>query len=412
MNRRISHWLQQVTQSARTLLDLSDTEDPVADLVARSHDLLSRKGEATGLALASSVVEAWTALDPLQQREWSERLVTDFGVDDDRLANAVKAYSEAPSSKTVAQLHDASEPARQELFRRINAAPGGLMCLIRMRACLRSLTREMPELLVVERDFIHLFTSWFNKGFLTLRKIDWNTPAYLLEKLIAYESVHEIQGWSDLRRRLADDRRCFAYFHPVIPDEPLIFVEVALVNGISDAIGPLLAKPEENEPEPDTAVFYSINNCQPGLAGVSFGNLLIKQATSMLQSENPKLKQFVTLSPVPGFRRWVESQQIDVTDTSKLKWLCAHYLTQRKGNRLIDPVARFHLGNGARLERINENADNSEIRLNQSYGLMVNYLYELDEIVDNHERLMEEGVVALSKSVQQLVKTADAMLSE
>lgn len=412
MNRRISHWLQQVTQSARTLLDLSDTEDPVADLVARSHDLLSRKGEATGLALASSVVEAWTALDPLQQREWSERLVTDFGVDDDRLANAVKAYSEAPSSKTVAQLHDASEPARQELFRRINAAPGGLMCLIRMRACLRSLTREMPELLVVERDFIHLFTSWFNKGFLTLRKIDWNTPAYLLEKLIAYESVHEIQGWSDLRRRLADDRRCFAYFHPVIPDEPLIFVEVALVNGISDAIGPLLAKPEENEPEPDTAVFYSINNCQPGLAGVSFGNLLIKQATSMLQSENPKLKQFVTLSPVPGFRRWVESQQIDVTDTSKLKWLCAHYLTQRKGNRLIDPVARFHLGNGARLERINENADNSEIRVNQSYGLMVNYLYELDEIVDNHERLMEEGVVALSKSVQQLVKTADAMLSE
>lgn len=412
MNSRISNWLQQVTQSARTLLDLSDTEDPVADLVERSHDLLSRKGEATGLALASSVVEAWTALDPLQQREWFERLVTDFGVDNDRLSEAVKAYSKKPSSQAVTQLHAASEPKRQELFRRINAAPGGLMCLIRMRECLRPLTLEMPELIVVETDFIHLFISWFNKGFLTLRQIDWNTPAYLLEKLIAYESVHEIQGWSDLRRRLANDRRCFAYFHPVIPDEPLIFVEVALVNGISDAIGPLLAQPEENSPEPDTAVFYSINNCQPGLTGVSFGNLLIKQAASMLQSENPKLKQFVTLSPVPGFRRWVESQQIDVTDTSKLKWLCAHYLTQIKGNRLIDPVARFHLGNGARLERINENADNSEARVNQSYGLMVNYLYELDEIVDNHERLMEEGIVALSKSVQQLVKTADAMLSE
>lgn len=412
MNFRISNWLQQVTQSAKGLIDLTETEDPIADLVERSNDLLSRKGEATGLALASSVVQAWTALEAEQQREWFEKLVTEFGVDEQAIAEAIKLYDDAPSSTAASRLHAASEPRRQELFRRINAAPGGLLCLIQMRACLRPLTRKNPELAAVEQDFLHLFSSWFNKGFLTLRQIDWSTPAYILEKLIRYESVHEIQGWDDLRRRLADDRRCFAYFHPVIPDEPLIFVEVALVNGIADAIGPLLAPPQESPAEPDTAVFYSINNCQPGLTGVSFGNLLIKQAASMLQAENPKLKKFVTLSPVPGFRRWVESQQIDVSDQSKLKWLCAHYLTQFSKDRLIDPVARFHLGNGARLERINENADTSEIRMDQSYGLMVNYLYELDEIVDNHERLMEESVVALSKSVQQLVKTADAKLSE
>jgi len=411
MNTRLANWLQQVTQSARAMLDMSSTEDPVSDLVGRAKELLSRKGEATGLALANSVVSGWYGLSPEQRAEWFQQLLGEFGVDEEELKSAIDSYQSQPSSVALAHLHKASEPQRQELFRRFNAAPGGLECLIQMRAELRLLQREDPQLKAIEHDFLHLFSSWFNKGFLILRQIDWNTPAHILEKLIQYESVHESQGWNDLRRRLADDRRCFGYFHPMMPDEPLIFVEVALVNGMADAIAPLLAPLVEDAPEPDTAVFYSINNCQPGLSGVSFGNLLIKQVASRLQSEMPNLKRFVTLSPVPGFRKWVERHFESVVEED-LTSLCALYLTQKRGSRLLDPVARFHLGNGARLERVNLAADASEIRQKQSYGIMVNYLYEPDLIVDNHEKLMEEGVIALSKSVQQLVKTADAKYSE
>ena len=308
-------------------------------------------------------------------------------------------------------LHQAAEANRQELFRRINSAPNGLQTLILMREELRKLLRDHPELRPIDQDFVHLFTSWFNKGFLELERINWQTSATVLEKLIQYESVHEIQGWDDLRRRLAEDRLCFAYFHPVIPDEPLIFVEVALVQGMADAIAPLL----ETEPvlpvDADTAVFYSINNCQPGLAGVSFGNLLIKQVVSVLQAQHPSLKNFVTLSPIPGLRRWLESDgQMFLSrfemaaDKQDLKAIVAQYLTDGNGPKLRDPVARFHLGNGATLERINAEADLSARGLEQSFGFMVNYRYELDLIVSNHEKLMESGQIATSREIQQLLK--------
>jgi malonyl-CoA decarboxylase len=411
MSTGLKRWIQQVTDRALELLDLGSDGVPFDDLIAQCHAVISRKGEATGLALAGSVVASWHALDCHDHLAFFRFLIDEFGPDKQRLDHAIKDYQLLADESSAAALHQAAEARRQELFRRMNAAPGGLQTLISMREALRNLLPEYPELKPIDHDLVHLFTSWFNKGFLRLEQINWQTPAAVLEKLIQYESVHEIRGWDDLRRRLAEDRFCFAYFHPVIPDEPLIFVEVALVEGMADAIKPLL----DTLPEPpvfaDTAVFYSINNCQPGLAGVSFGNLLIKQVVSVLQSEHPGLKRFVTLSPIPGLRRWLETagrEYLHVfeqsNDYDELKPLVAQYLISGQGVKLTDPVARFHLGNGATLERVNANADMSPRGQKQSFGFMVNYLYEMDDIVGNHERLMETGQIAISKDVQHLLK--------
>lgn len=411
MSVGIKQWIQQVTDRALLMLDLKATEEPVNDLISQCHAVLSRRGEATGLALAGSVVSCWTTLPESEHIAFFQRLLAEFGPDEKALGEAIAAYQATPSENGAMRLHQAAEARRQELFRRINAAPGGLKTLIRMREVLRKSLRQQPELAPIDQDFVHLFTSWFNKGFLKLERIDWETPAAVLEKLIQYESVHEIQGWDDLRRRLAEDRLCFAYFHPVMPDEPLIFVEVALVSGMASAIRPLLDTPPAPPVNADTAVFYSINNCQPGLAGVSFGNLLIKQVVSVLQAEHPRLKRFVTLSPIPGLARWIEKEHPDWhnilanhADPEASVGLVAKYLTSAREGRPIDPVARFHLGNGATLERINPEADLSPRGQAQSYGFMVNYLYELDDIVTNHEQLMEHGKIATSKDVQQHLK--------
>ena len=407
----IKEWIQQVTDRALEILDLKSDGVPLDDLISQCHAVLSRKGEATGLALAGSVVASWHALDTSEYLAFFRSLIEEFGPDRARLEQAITDYQSSNDESFAMALHQAAEAKRQELFRRMNAAPNGLQTLILMREALRKLLRDHRELKPIDQDLVHLFTSWFNKGFLRLERINWETPAAVLEKLIQYESVHEIQGWDDLRRRLAEDRLCFAYFHPVIPDEPLIFVEVALVQGMADAIRPLLDTPPAPPTSADTAVFYSINNCQPGLAGVSFGNLLIKQVVSVLQAEHPKLKRFVTLSPIPGLRRWLDAEGQEYsslfetsTDHTELKPFVAKYLISVQGAKLKDPVARFHLGNGATLERINANADLSSRGQKQSFGFMVNYLYELDAIVSNHEQLMETGQIATSKDVQQLLK--------
>ena len=411
MSGGIKGWIQQVTDRALDLLDFKSEGVLLDDLIAHCHAVLSRRGEATGLALAGSVVSSWYALDKADHLEFFSRLIDEFGPDRGRLERAINDYQDSLDELSIMNLHQAAEANRQELFRRINSAPNGLQTLILMREELSKLLRDHPELRPIDQDFVHLFTSWFNKGFLELERINWQTSATVLEKLIQYESVHEIQGWDDLRRRLAEDRFCFAYFHPVIPDEPLIFVEVALVQGVADAIAPLLETTPVSPVDADTAVFYSINNCQPGLAGVSFGNLLIKQVVSVLQAEHPNLKNFVTLSPIPGLRQWLESdgqifldQFEEPADKQKLKPIVAQYLTDGKGSKLRDPVARFHLGNGASLERINVDADLSARGLEQSFGFMVNYRYELDFIVSNHEQLMESGQIATSREVQQLLK--------
>jgi malonyl-CoA decarboxylase len=356
------------------------------------------------------------------------------------VAAASRAYLADPGEAALGRLRAAVEGKRQGLFRRLNLAPGATARLVALRHDLLSETpRSDLSLGGVDEDLRHLFQSWFNRGFLVLRRIDWQTPAAILEKIIAYEAVHEISGWDDLRRRLDPvDRRCFAFFHPSLVDEPLIFVEVALSTEVPAAIGPLLKGERKLQPgeEPTTAAFYSISNCQPGLKGISFGNFLLKQVVEDLAREKPSLKTFVTLSPVPHFARWLDrliasdpDGVISPQDRDSLaalidpRWprsegtndelkeavlaMAAHYflLAKSADNRPVDPVARFHLGNGARLERINWLADTSEKGLRAAHGVMVNYRYDLKEIERNHEAYANDGAVAASRGVKGLLRS-------
>jgi malonyl-CoA decarboxylase len=399
--------------------------------------LLSGRGEASGAALARELVVALKALPPMARLGFCRHIAAGFMPDESALREAVEAWLADPTPARAAALSDAAEPPRQELLRRMNQAQGGTAALVSLRKEILGALRAHPELEPLDSDLRHLFASWFNRGFLELRRIDWNTPAAVLEKLLVYEAVHEIQGWTDLRRRLAADRRCFGFFHPSLPGEPLIFVEVALVQGLSSAVEPLLAPDTDTEAQErrahaaDTAIFYSISNCQEGLRGVSFGNFLIKQVVEELKQELPRIAHFATLSPVPRFRRWLdrqgngaETQLLDAETVAALAdpatWetteaasayeatltrLCARYLTESDpGRGPDDPVARFHLGNGARLERINWLGNVSPRGLHESYGVMVNYLYDPDTIEANHEAYATGGIVARSASVDGLLQ--------
>jgi malonyl-CoA decarboxylase len=410
-----------------------------ADLVTTAEALLSRRGEASGVMLARLVLAGYREADPAQKTAFLVALADFFGVDDHDLAAAAEAYLADRSREGARRLRAASRPRRVELLRRLNLAPGGTEALVRMREDLMTIVADRPELRGLDDEFAELFSTWFNRGFLTLGHVDWNTSAAILEKIIRYEAVHVIQGWDDLRNRLAPpDRRCFAFFHPSLVDEPLIFVEVALTKAIPEAIAPLLdltRRPIEPE-RANVAVFYSISNTQRGLAGVSFGNFLIKQVVEELRHALPDLDTFVTLSPVPGFARWLDRERADETsrflgpdDRAALAALdrddwhrdaatceavrapmlaaaARYFLEARRSNGgLVDPVARFHIGNGARLERLNFLGDRSTQGLAQSYGLMVNYLYDLDHIEQHHEAFFEQGRVAASPAVR---KTIDA----
>jgi malonyl-CoA decarboxylase len=403
--------------------------------------LLSGRGEASGAALARELHAVLSELGAAERTAFLRYLAMGFQPDPAILRAAAEAYLTDPGPATTARLARAAEPPRQELLRRMNLSPGGTAALVSLRAELLRSVRDNPELEVLDADLRHLFGSWFNRGFLELRRIDWQTPAAVLEKLIAYEAVHEIQGWTDLRRRLAADRRCFAFFHPALPGEPLIFVEVALVEGLAGAIQPLLASDcgdgvaRLREARADAAMFYSISNCQDGLRGVSFGNFLIKQVVAELQDELPRLRLFSTLSPVPRFRRWLAKRldgdgtggDHDVSDidgspglraaleagqwwheaelaarsSGPLLRACARYLTQPGGGE--DSVARFHLGNGARLERLNWLGNTAQRGIEESYGIMVNYLYDLASIEANHEAFVRNGTVVRSPDVDVLL---------
>jgi malonyl-CoA decarboxylase len=396
--------------------------------------LLGGKGEASGTAMAQQVIETYVSLSQEERLTFFEALAEKFGPDEALLDAAVEEWRQTGSDTAATEIHFASEPRRQELFRRLNRAPTGTRTLVKLRADLLKLARENPDLRRVDRDLAHLFSSWFNRGFLVLRRIDWSSPANVLEKIIRYEAVHEIHGWDDLRRRIdAPDRRCYAFFHPALADEPLIFVEIALTEDIPGAIAPLLAE-DRNIIDPTrarTAVFYSISNCQAGLAGVSFGNFLIKQVVEELSRELPRLETFVTLSPVPGFRFWMKAaDDVPIIDKERtmlgsldewdwtsnpvaaetvrrvLEPLAAHYFLNVKtpDGRAIDPVARFHLGNGARLDRINWLGDRSRKGLRESAGIMVNYLYDLDEIEENHEAYANQREIVASAVVRKLLK--------
>ncbi len=405
-------------------------------------DLLSGRGEASGMALAQAVLDQWERLDPPGRLSFFRLLQDRFGPDQEKLSAAIARYQNEPDAAAIAALHIASEPRRQELFRRLNLAPGGTHVLVRMREALFEAIEAEPALKPVDTDFRHLFGSWFNRGFLVLRRIDWHTPANVLEKVIRYEAVHEIQGWDDLRRRLEPaDRRCFAFFHPQLVDEPLIFVEVALTGAIPRSIAEVLSEEREVLPAQNasTAVFYSISNCQEGLRGISFGNFLIKQVAEDLKRELPGLDTFVTLSPVPGFARWLagvvaepgdppltneelselarplgETIALDEPERARrdklLGQMAAHYLLRARASsgRVIDPVARFHLGNGARLERINVSGNLSARGLRESHGVMVNYRYDLGDIEANHEAFASRNTVVASSAVRKLLRPASA----
>ncbi len=433
--------LQTISERGRALLGARRGLDSTRSetLVELAEHLLSGRGEASGVALAREILARYAELTIGPRIAFFEALAERFGPDTARMDKAIAAWRAEPCDETAAEVHAASEPRRQELFRRLNLAPGGTAALVRMREQLMDvLPHRDDDLGAVDADFVHLFSSWFNRGFLVLRRIDWSTPAIVLEKIIRYEAVHEIRGWDDLRRRIdPPDRRCYAFFHPALVDDPLIFVEVALTRDIPGAIAPILSSTRDvtDADKARTAVFYSISNCQRGLTGVSFGNFLIKQVVEEIRRELPKLSTFVTLSPVVGFAAWLARERTQegsmaLTETDKAMlaavddpgwWADAdkaeslqdpmmraaawYFLRARSPRGLpLDPVARFHLGNGARLERIDWLADVSDKALAQGCGLMVNYLYDLDDIEKNHEAYAEGHTVVASSNVQRLLR--------
>ena len=423
--------LTSVISAGREILakrrPFSDTpEDATESLLGLCTELLDHRGEASGLALAQEVTEAYRQLNSEQQLTFFQQLAVRFDSDREAILAAAERYREESDLEHLLEITRAVEAPRQKLFRRINMAPDGTRTLVALRGDLLKILRANPELKAVDSDLKHLFISWFNKGFLELRSIDWTSPANVLEKLIAYEAVHEINGWEDLRGRLREDRRCFAFFHPAMGDDPLVFVEVALVDAIPGAIAPLLDQGRDTIAAADvnTVVFYSISNCHPGLAGISFGNFLIKNVVEVLNKEMEGLKTFVTLSPVPGFRRWLKHADLSELVAEELQdkilqpvgrvvegevqaalmRLCAHYLIEVKSGELAkDPVARFHLGNGARLHKIHWGADTTPNGREQSGSIMVNYLYDLDKIEINHEEYFDEGKISVSKSISKLL---------
>ncbi len=417
------------------------------------HRLVEGLGEASNVALAREILHRWESMDEARRLDFLLIMAVEFDPDPEAIAQAAAAYRpKDPAS--LQRLLEASEPPRQELLRRLNMAPGGTAALVDIRAFLLRVLREHPQLKGVDADFQHLLESWFNRGFLRLEKIDWNSPAAILEKLIRYEAVHPMSGWDDLRRRLGPDRRCFAFFHPALPSDPLIFVEVALTNETSDTISPLIdpQAPEGDPRQADTAVFYSINNALTGLRGVSFGNFLIKQVVTELNEEFPQIGTFVTLSPIPRMRqgllkmaeesagrmqiegllgehaealmqaadgeepvqaldRLLRQPADDARQTlldTVLSKLALYYLARMKrGEAAFDPVAHFHLSNGARLERINLHANPSPRGFDESWGCMVNYRYRGEEVVANHEAYVWEGSIALSRELEKRLRQID-----
>jgi malonyl-CoA decarboxylase len=430
----LSDLFQAVAERSRKLLRLPDNSALQLSAQALAEALLSTRGEASGVALSRALLDRWHTMTAEERSDWFQFLARDLGPDPEALDRAVAQWTEAPGPAHASRLHQAAEPRRQELFRRMNLAPGGTATLVKMRESLLGELKAKPEFAAVDADLEHLFTSWFNRGFLVLKRIEWSSPADVLEKIILYEAVHEIHGWDDLKSRLQpDDRRCFAFFHPQIPDEPLVFVEVALTRGMPASIGDVIAagRTPIRETDADTAVFYSISNTQDGLRGISFGNFLIKQVVEELLREVPGLKTFVTLSPVPGFATWLAAQQEEpeskrlqgqlfellgqggwqesVETRAAVKPLieraAAIYLLEAKARngKPADPVARFHLNNGAALERINFCGDTSPKGMRQSHGVMVNYLYDLGAIERNHEAYANASEVSASAAVRKML---------
>ena len=376
----------------------------------------SAKGEVSALGYAELLMQHCEHLSENDLLDFFKLIRDNYEISAKDLSVAIESYKTEQSSNNLINLLKLSEPKRREIFRRCNGISRGTIRLVNIRKRLLKLLKNNSELKAVDHDMVYLFKNWFNRGFLILRPINWETPAHILEKIIAYEAVHQINSWDELRARLAPkDRRCFAFFHPAMQDEPIIFVEVALMKGIPSKIEDVLREKRDilDPEETSVAVFYSISNCQKGLAGISFGNFLIKQVANDLNLEFKNLKKFITLSPVPGLRKWIKNKfpKFDmklekcVTPEHFLKKhdLIMHHVgnyfmkSDRPDGLPNDPVARFHLGNGASLEQVNFLGDSSINGKVLSAGIMVNYLYDLDKVEKNHELLVSEKKINVSK---------------
>ncbi|PNU04169.1 malonyl-CoA decarboxylase [Novosphingobium guangzhouense] len=385
-----------------SLLDLADA-------------LLSLRGRASGPALACAFFDLYEASDIATRQEFLSKVHDLHPADAKAIDQAIARWNDERDEAAALALHVASKSPSRRLINQLNLAPQGTRRLIDLREDLLAVPRatSTPGLAALDRDLESAFTAWFNAGFLELRRIGWDGSAQLLERIIRYEAVHQIQGWDDLRRRVEPvDRRCYGFFHPQMRDDPLIFVEVALTPQVPGSIHDIISEQRETTAPRDAscAIFYSISNCQVGLKGIPFGNHLIKRVVGQLQEELPHLKTFATLSPLPGFAKWLDKEkggngEHAAPGAQELRRLAAHYLVEAKGkgNQPLDPVARFHLGNGARLEAIHANADLSANGQKQAHGVMVNYLYDLAYIEANVFALTELGTVATSKTVQGLL---------
>ncbi|WP_375396603.1 malonyl-CoA decarboxylase domain-containing protein [uncultured Sphingomonas sp.] len=405
---------------------------PVERCVATAELLLAESSDGQAVHIATALSDMLAALSADEMALFLQRLASAFGPDHARLQAAVNDYLNQPDGASAAWIGAAAQMRAVELLRRLNMTPGATALIVALRAEMLRLGRSEAAVALLAEETRQLLSSWFNRGFLRAEKLDWQSPAAVLESIIRFESVHAIDDWDSLRRRLDGNRRCFAFFHPAMPGVPLIFIEVALTDGMSDRVGPILDGDDRNVPldAPTHAMFYSINNCHRGLAGISLGDLLIKQVVLDLRTEFPSLKSFATLSPIPGFRTWLTEEcrigrvsdlpeaLLDAPDLlhdggaagplrDPLTLLCARYLSGRTANggsaTVSDPVGRFHLSNGARLERINWCADPSPKGVRESFGLMVNYRYVLDTIDANHRAFVGDGRVAISSGVAALL---------
>jgi malonyl-CoA decarboxylase len=400
------------------------SSDDTRDIYSLCRALLSAEGNVSGQTLAATVLDRYTSLPDDEKPAFFTFLNDELDVDTVALSALVKDYADSPTAETFEAMSQAAEPKRQELLRRLNQPVGATQIIVAMRVDLLRILKKQPELARTNHDFVHLFRSWFNRGFLVLKAIDWDTPARLLDKIVAYEAVHQINDWDDLRRRLyPPDRRCFAFFHPAMPDEPLIFVEVALTETIPGSVIDLLSEGRSPLAAEDAkvAVFYSISNCQKGLTGISFGNLLIKQVVAELSLSFPQLEDFVTLSPIPGLNRWLATQTEDAehghiataileqrAEAKDIRVMATRYLmtAKRADGMPLDPVTRFHLGNGAEVYDVHADGDTSPNGLAQSSGAMVNYKYDLSLTQRHHEDFALNAIVTAAKPAVSLSNTA------
>ena len=425
--------ISSIADAGKQLFNKKDIKKNDLDsILSLCDDLISNKGAAFGITVARDITELYQTLSIENKILFFKSINEKYRPSFTKVNEAIDVYKNSQNEKTLSDLFKVSEGKRRELFMRMNMAPNGTSIIVSLREDLLKILKENRDLVSLDEDLKHLFKSWFNPGFLKLKKITWDTKAAILEKIIKYERVHHMKDMNELKRRLGEDRRFFSYFHPALDDEPIIFVQVALTNGLGRSIQEITKQSSGDEKKYDTATFYSISNCQEGLSRVTLGNFLIKRVVYEIQEELPHIKNFGTLSPIPGFVDWfsyleeskiknilgnIKNQDLMFLKSKDLKIgdkriidnkeaiikLVSHYIVNEKNSDgfPVNDVSRFHLGNGAIVEDIIINANISDVGFKRSFGVMVNYLYELKNIEKNHEEYMNKKKVILSDKLKK-----------